>query len=98
MTAEQLWIGLGLVGQLLFSLRFFVQWLASEKVKKSVIPIAFWYFSIAGSMVLLTYAVHRLDPVFIIGQAGGLFIYGRNLVLIARARQGGGPLSPDAFV
>lgn len=98
MTAEQLWIGLGLVGQLLFSLRFFVQWLASEKMKKSVIPVAFWYFSIAGSVVLLAYAIHRLDPVFIIGQAGGLLIYWRNLILIARLRQTGGPLSPDAFV
>lgn len=72
------------MGQLLFSARFVVQWLKSEKEKKSVIPTAFWYFSISGGIVLLTYALHKQDPVFILGQALGLFIYLRNLQLIRK--------------
>ena len=71
-----------MTGQLLFTARFVVQWLKSEKEKKSVIPKAFWYFSISGGIVLLVYAIHKMDPVFIIGQASGLFIYLRNLQLI----------------
>jgi lipid-A-disaccharide synthase-like uncharacterized protein len=70
----------------LFSARFVVQWLSSEKVKKSVIPTAFWYFSIAGGATLLAYAIHRRDPVFIVGQATGLFIYLRNLQFLWRDR------------
>ena len=84
MTTEQIWIGIGLFGQLLFSCRFILQWIASEKQKKSIIPLAFWYFSIAGSLTLLTYAIYRTDPVFILGQSMGLFIYVRNLILIYR--------------
>jgi lipid-A-disaccharide synthase-like uncharacterized protein len=76
------WVVVGLLGQLLFSLRFLVQWISSERARKSVMPIAFWYFSIAGGMILLTYAIYRRDPVFIIGQSTGLFIYLRNLWLI----------------
>ena len=72
------------MGQLLFSARFVVQWLKSEKEKKSVIPTAFWYFSISGGIVLLTYALYKQDPVFILGQALGLFIYLRNLQLIRK--------------
>jgi len=79
---EILWIGLGLLGQVLFFLRFFIQWLVSEKKKKSTIPIAFWYFSIGGAVLLLTYSIYRRDPVFIIGQSMGLLIYIRNLMLI----------------
>ncbi len=86
MTTEQIWIGIGLFGQLLFSCRFLVQWVTSEKLKKSVIPIAFWYLSIAGSLTLLSYAIYRLDPVFILGQSTGFIIYFRNLVLIYRER------------
>ena len=86
MTTEQIWIAIGLFGQLLFSCRFLVQWITSEKMKKSVIPIAFWYLSIAGSVTLLSYAIYRTDPVFILGQAGGLIIYMRNLVLIHREK------------
>jgi len=63
-----------------------VQWLSSEKMKKSVIPSAFWYFSMAGGLTLLTYAIHRRDPVFILGQATGLFIYFRNLQFVWRDR------------
>ena len=79
MEIDKTWLAVGLIGQALFSARFVVQWLQSEKLKKSVIPSAFWYFSMAGGMTLLAYAIHRRDPVFIIGQSTGLFIYFRNL-------------------
>ena len=77
-----LWIMIGFLGQALFSARFFVQWLASERVKRSVIPTAFWYFSLAGGVTLLAYAIHRQDPVFIAGQGLGLVVYLRYLYLI----------------
>jgi len=86
MISEQIWIIIGLMGQLLFSCRFILQWIASEKTKRSVIPIAFRYLSIGGSFVLLNYAIHRTDPVFILGQSGGLIIYLRNLMFIYRER------------
>jgi lipid-A-disaccharide synthase-like uncharacterized protein len=90
------WLAIGFLGQALFSARFIVQWLSSEKVKKSVIPTAFWYFSIAGGATLLAYALHREDPVFIVGQAAGLFIYLRNLQFLRRDRSGGAaPSSPE---
>jgi lipid-A-disaccharide synthase-like uncharacterized protein len=76
------WVVVGLAGQLMFSMRFLVQWISSERAKKSVMPIAFWYFSIAGGLILLSYALYRRDPVFILGQSTGLFIYLRNLWLI----------------
>ncbi|NOZ31940.1 MAG: lipid A biosynthesis protein [Alphaproteobacteria bacterium] len=81
------WVIFGLGGQLAFSARFIVQWIASERVGRSIIPVAFWYFSIAGGITLLTYAIYRGDPVFIIGQSLGLFIYLRNLRLIYRSGQ-----------
>lgn len=84
LTPQKLWVAFGLFGQVLFFMRFFVQWLASEKAKKSVVPVSFWYFSIGGGLVLLSYAIYRLDPVFILGQATGLFIYIRNLILIKK--------------
>jgi len=79
-----LWVLIGLAAQVLFSMRFVVQWIASERKRQSVIPISFWYFSIAGSLVLLLYAIHRNDPVFTLGQAFGTFVYVRNLMLIYR--------------
>ena len=82
MSAAAIWIAIGLVGQGLFSARFLVQWLASERARRSIVPKAFWFFSLAGGLVLLAYAIHRRDPVFIIGQASGLAIYLRNLHLI----------------
>ena len=88
MTIEPLWLAVGLFGQLLFSARFLVQWLASERAGRSIMPTAFWYFSLGGSVILLTYAIHRLDPVFILGQTGGFFIYTRNLYFIKRERAG----------
>ncbi|MFH1245019.1 MAG: lipid-A-disaccharide synthase N-terminal domain-containing protein [Candidatus Omnitrophota bacterium] len=78
------WIGLGLFAQLLFFLRFFVQWIASEKKGESTIPVSFWYLSIAGSILLLIYSLYRKDIVFILGQTTGSFIYLRNLALIYR--------------
>jgi lipid-A-disaccharide synthase-like uncharacterized protein len=87
MTSQQIWIGIGLAGQLAFTMRFFVQWVQSERQRRSVTPIMFWYFSLAGGVVLLAYAIHRRDPVFILGQSTGVFIYLRNLQLIARERR-----------
>jgi lipid-A-disaccharide synthase-like uncharacterized protein len=78
------WIIIGLVGQAMFFLRFLIQWIVSERKKQSVIPIQFWFLSIAGSLILLLYAMHRKDPVFIIGQSTGSLIYIRNLILIYR--------------
>ncbi|HAA05192.1 MAG TPA: hypothetical protein DCZ69_06215 [Syntrophobacteraceae bacterium] len=86
---EKWWLAIGVGGQLLFFARFLVQWIASERAKRSIVPIAFWYFSVLGGSVLLLYAVYRKDPVFIMGQAGGLVIYFRNLVLIYRERLAG---------
>jgi lipid-A-disaccharide synthase-like uncharacterized protein len=79
---ELVWIGIGLAGQTLFSMRFLIQWLASEREGRSIVPIAFWYFSIGGGITLLSYAIYRQDPVFILGQSTGVFIYARNLYLI----------------
>lgn len=84
------WVAFGLAGQLMFSGRFIVQWLASERVGRSVVPVAFWYFSIAGGIILFTYAVYRGDPVFILGQSLGLFIYSRNLWLIYSEKKNSG--------
>jgi lipid-A-disaccharide synthase-like uncharacterized protein len=84
---ELWWVLLGLAGQLLFSMRFLVQWITSERARKSVIPIAFWYFSLAGGVILFTYAVYRRDPVFILGQSTGIVIYSRNLWLIYADRR-----------
>lgn len=81
------WIVVGFMGQALFSARFIVQWLASERVKRSIVPRAFWYFSLAGGATLLAYAIHKRDPVFIAGQGLGLFVYLRNLYLIHSGRQ-----------
>ena len=80
------WVILGFVAQLMFTGRFLVQWIASEKEGRSVIPIAFWFFSIAGGLLLLAYALYRRDPVFIAGQAFGVFVYVRNLYLIMKER------------
>jgi lipid-A-disaccharide synthase-like uncharacterized protein len=85
MHTDWLWLAIGFAGQALFSMRFLVQWLASERRGRSIVPLAFWYFSIAGGLTLLAYAIYRADPVFIVGQAAGLFIYLRNLQLIRAA-------------
>jgi len=84
---SMLWLAIGFLGQACFSARFLVQWIASERRRRSVVPIYFWYFSVAGGVILLAYAWHRRDPVFILGQAAGLVVYARNLYLIARSRR-----------
>jgi lipid-A-disaccharide synthase-like uncharacterized protein len=78
------WLALGLLGQLLFTSRFLVQWIVSERRRQSVVPTAFWWLSLGGAALLLAYAIHRRDPVFILGQAFGFVVYTRNLVLIAK--------------
>ena len=79
---DKIYIYIGFLGQLCFSMRFIVQWISSEKAKKSVIPISFWYFSFLGGIILLVYAVYLKDPVFIMGQLPGVLIYSRNIYLI----------------
>jgi lipid-A-disaccharide synthase-like uncharacterized protein len=81
---ETFWLVLGFAAQALFASRFLAQWIASERVGRSIIPNAFWFLSLAGGLLLLTYAIYRKDPVFILGQATGAFIYTRNLILIYR--------------
>lgn len=84
--AERVWVAVGFLGQAVFFMRFLIQWIASEKRRESVIPIAFWYFSLSGSIILFSYALHRRDPVFTLGQAFGFTVYIRNLMLIYRKR------------
>jgi lipid-A-disaccharide synthase-like uncharacterized protein len=81
------WVLLGSAGQSLFAMRFIVQWVASERVGRSVIPVAFWFFSIGGGILLFVYALYIRDPVFIIGQGLGLFVYLRNLYFVFRERK-----------
>lgn len=87
LNAHLAWIGIGFIGQALFSMRFLVQWISSERQRRSVMPLAFWYFSLAGGAVLLSYAIWRQDPVFILGQGMGLVIYLRNLQFRLRERR-----------
>jgi lipid-A-disaccharide synthase-like uncharacterized protein len=88
MKDDLLWLLIGFGGQALFMGRFVVQWFVSERQRKSVIPVSFWYFSIFGALVLLAYAMHRRDPVFTFGQVLGILIYVRNLHLIRLERSG----------
>ena len=81
-----IWMAIGFAGQLVFSLRFLVQWIVSERRKESVIPTAFWYISITGTVILFAYATYRKDPVFMLGQAFGAVVYIRNLMLIRKKR------------
>ena len=84
---ELAWVIFGLAAQLMFTARFLLQWIASERARDSVMPVAFWYFSLAGGVMLLAYALYRADPVFILGQALGVLIYVRNLWLIHAKRR-----------
>jgi lipid-A-disaccharide synthase-like uncharacterized protein len=79
-----IWLTIGLAGQTLFMMRFIVQWIHSERHKKSIIPVSFWYFSLGGGVIVLMYGIHRVDPVIILGQLPGTFVYARNLILIRR--------------
>ncbi|MEJ2033205.1 MAG: lipid-A-disaccharide synthase N-terminal domain-containing protein [Deltaproteobacteria bacterium] len=84
---DKLWLGVGMGAQALFSARFLVQWVASERKGRSVIPLSFWFLSLTGGGLLLAYAIWRRDPVFILGQASGLIVYTRNLCLIRKERR-----------
>jgi len=82
------WIAVGFFGQAMFFGRFLVQWIVAERKRESIVPVSFWYLSIAGGLILLAYAVHRRDPVFIAGQSFGAIVYVRNLMLIRQKRRG----------
>ena len=81
-TSEKIWLGIGFLAQLMFSMRFIVQWIASERARRSIVPETFWYFSVVGGAMLFAYAIYRLDPVFMLGQGMGLIIYARNIYFI----------------
>ena len=78
------WIAVGLVGNVAFALRFLVQWIASERARRSVVPVSFWYLSLVGAGILLCYAIHRRDPIFVLAYLPNGFIYARNLYLTRR--------------
>jgi lipid-A-disaccharide synthase-like uncharacterized protein len=85
-STNTIWLSVSFLGQAMFFMRFFVQWVASEKLGQSVIPKALWYFSIAGSLILLSYASWKHDPVFVLGQSFGFLVYTRNLYLLRKAK------------
>ena len=87
-ATDIIWLTVGLLGQLMFTGRFIVQWIASERAGKSVMPVAFWYFSIIGGLIVLAYGLHKLDLVIILGQLPGVVVYSRNLWLIHRGKDG----------
>ena len=87
MANEQIWLIIGFIGQTIFASRVLVQWVVSERASKSIIPNIFWWISIAGSLILLSYAIHKQDPVFIVGQSCGFLIYSRNLYLIRQDKK-----------
>ncbi len=88
-TTEMVWIGLGFFAQAMFMMRFVVQWIASERVRRSIVPETFWYFSIAGGVLLLAYSIYRVDPVYMFGQGLGLIIYFRNLYFVWSHKKAG---------
>src|SRR3954452_24211626 len=91
MSQAKLWLIIGFAGQALFTARFLVQWIASERKRDSVVPVAFWWLSLLGGLTLLSYASYRQDPVIIVGQAMGLVVYARNLMLVGKAKRRGAP-------
>ncbi|MGD9158371.1 MAG: lipid-A-disaccharide synthase N-terminal domain-containing protein [Desulfobacteraceae bacterium] len=82
-----LWLIVGFIGQLFFTMRFILQWIATERAKESIIPLEFWYLSIIGSLLLLSYALFRRDPVFILGQLFGIIVYSRNIYFISQRKK-----------
>jgi lipid-A-disaccharide synthase-like uncharacterized protein len=90
-STEKSWLAIGFLAQLMFGMRFIIQWIASERARRSIVPETFWYFSVAGGIMLFAYAIYRLDPVFMLGQGMGLVIYARNIHFIKRSRQAGEP-------
>lgn len=91
---EWMVLSVGFMGQALFSARFLIQWIASERRRKSVVPVMFWYFSLGGGLTLFLYALYREDPVFMLGQGFGLIVYVRNLWLIRHERRAAERLAP----
>jgi len=85
-AVKDIWMALGFVGQVVFGTRFLIQWIATERQKRSVVPVAFWYLSLVGTVILLTYSIHQRDPVFIVGFSVNMIIYVRNLYFIYRNR------------
>ena len=98
MSRLTFWLLVGFLGQALFTARFVVQWLVSERKRDSVVPVAFWWLSLLGGGALLTYAISRQDPVIIVGQAMGLLVYVRNLMLVAKARHHRARRAPGATI
>jgi lipid-A-disaccharide synthase-like uncharacterized protein len=96
-ASEKAWLGVGFLAQLMFSMRFIVQWIASERARRSIVPETFWYFSMIGGAMLFAYAIYRLDPVFMLGQGMGLVIYSRNIYFIRAHHKAvaNGTASPD---
>jgi lipid-A-disaccharide synthase-like uncharacterized protein len=90
---EWIVLSIGFAGQALFSARFLVQWIASERSRRSVVPVLFWYLSLGGGLTLFLYAAYREDPVFMLGQGFGLLVYSRNLWLIRREKPAAAPPS-----
>lgn len=86
-ASDVLWLAVGLFGQALFMMRFVVQWIHSERHQKSIIPVSFWYLSLVGGLIVLAYGLHKAEPVIILGQLPGTFVYARNLMLIYRERR-----------
>jgi lipid-A-disaccharide synthase-like uncharacterized protein len=86
-ATEKAWLAYGFAAQLMFSMRFIVQWIASERARRSIVPETFWYFSLVGGAMLFAYAIYRLDPVFMLGQGMGLVIYSRNIYFIRANRK-----------
>lgn len=80
------WVLFGFFGQFVFAMRFIIQWIVSEKKKESIVPLSFWYLSLCGGVILLIYAIYKNDPVFMLGQATGLIVYARNLMLITKKK------------
>ena len=90
-NSDVLWLTIGMLGQCLFMMRFIVQWIHSERHQKSLIPVSFWYLSLAGGLIVLAYGIHKLDPVIILGQLPGTIVYLRNLMLIHNGKENNTP-------
>ncbi len=84
-SLDRIWLGIGMFGQLMFTGRWFVQWIATERARRSIVPATFWYFSFVGGLLVLAYGFYRADPVIIIGQFG-VFIYARNIYFLLRSK------------
>jgi lipid-A-disaccharide synthase-like uncharacterized protein len=92
------WLAIGFMGQALFTARFALQWVASERRGSSVVPVAFWWLSLLGGTALLCYAISRRDAVIVTGQGMGLFVYARNLILVGKAKRAQTPMSMHRYL